>query len=103
MSAGNRIQAVFEASSRQSTPRAATVRRDSRAGRARFDLFWAWASLLVLVVCWDAAFRLDRHASLPRMQTAHAADQERGKQRMELAELRGKSFLVIPAQSLPST
>jgi len=84
MSVGNQLQAVFKASSRQ--PRAAAVRRDSRASRARLEVFWAWASLLVLIVCWDAAFRLDQHASPPRMRIAHAVDQERGEQRMEVVE-----------------
>jgi len=59
------------------------TRRDSRAWQARLDLFWGWASLLVLVACWDAAFRLDQHASPPRMRIAHVMEQERGEQRME--------------------
>jgi len=85
MSVGNQVQAVFKASSRQSAPRAGTAPRGSRASRARLEVLWAWASLLVLIVCWDAAFRLDQHASSPRMRMAHAADAERSEQRMEVA------------------
>jgi hypothetical protein len=52
-----------------------TIARASRAGLAsnaestrRLELLWAWASLLVLIVCWDAAARLDQRVSLPRMR-----------------------------------
>lgn len=34
--------------------------------RRRLEAAWAWASLLVLIVCWDAALRLDQKVSLPR-------------------------------------
>ena len=52
-----------------------TIARASRAAPAknavstrRLELLWAWASLLVLVVCWDAALRLDQRVPLPRMR-----------------------------------
>lgn len=86
MSVANEVQAVFKASSRQSTLRTVGSQRSSREGQARLEVFWAWASLLVLIVCWDAAFRLDERVSLPRMRIAHAVDQERSEQRMEFVE-----------------
>jgi len=82
MRVDNQVQAMFEVSSGQPPLRATAVRRGSRASRARLEVFWAWASLLVLVVCWDAAFRLDQHASPSRMRLAHAAE-EHGEQRLE--------------------
>jgi len=52
-----------------------TIARASRAGLSsnaastrRFELLWAWASLLVLIVCWDAALRLDQRVPLPSMR-----------------------------------
>jgi len=52
-----------------------TIARASRAAPARntvstrrLELLWAWASLLVLIVCWDAALRLDQRVPLPRMR-----------------------------------
>jgi hypothetical protein len=53
----------------------------------RLEAAWAWASLLVLIVCWDAALRLDQHVSLPRMRIAHAVDMERPEQTIESTEL----------------
>ena len=52
---------------------------DAAADRARSrrrEVLWAWASLLVLVICWDAAIRLDEHVSPPRVRIAHAVDEE---------------------------
>ncbi|HKE95132.1 MAG TPA: hypothetical protein VKB34_12550 [Povalibacter sp.] len=52
---------------------AVAVNRDASS---RLEILWAWASLLVLIICWDAAFRLDEHVSLPRMRIAHAVEEE---------------------------
>ena len=40
----------------------------SAVSTRRLELLWAWASLLVLIVCWDAALRLDQRVPLPRMR-----------------------------------
>lgn len=40
----------------------------------RLDILWAWASLLVLIICWDAALRLDQRVPLPRMRIAHVSE-----------------------------
>lgn len=83
---GSHQSQVFKASGRQDVPRTAVMRRDLRARQSRLEVFWAWASLLVLIVCWDAALRLDQHASPPRMRIAHVADHVRVEQRMEVVE-----------------
>jgi len=48
-----------------SQPREACERREK---------LWAWASLLMLIICWDAALRLDQHVSPPRIRIAHAGE-----------------------------
>jgi hypothetical protein len=45
--------------------------------KRRLELVWAWGSLLTLILCWDAALRLDQHVSPPRVRIAHAAEAER--------------------------
>ncbi len=58
------------------------------AERDRRERWWAWASLLVLIVAWDAADRLDRHVPLPRLRLAHAAEYDgRSLQRIDSADL----------------
>jgi hypothetical protein len=37
-----------------------------RAVSRRRETLWAWLSLLTLVICWDAAARLDEKVSPPR-------------------------------------
>lgn len=62
------------------TPRNAVS--DAAAGEvesSRREVLWAWGSLLVLVICWDAAVRLDEHVSLPRVRLAHAVEREVGE------------------------
>ena len=49
----------------------------------RLELVWAWGSLLTLIVCWDAALRLDERVSPPRVRIAHAAELERPEQAFE--------------------
>jgi len=40
----------------------------------RLEILWAWASLLVLIICWDAALRLDQRMPLPRLRIAHVSE-----------------------------
>lgn len=49
----------------------------------RLELVWAWGSLLTLILCWDAALRLDQHVSPPRVRIAHAAEIERSESAFE--------------------
>lgn len=53
-----------------------TASRRSGSAKRRLEVVWAWASLAALIVCWDAALRLDQHVSPPRMRLSHAADME---------------------------
>lgn len=57
--------------------RYANLARWSKGGASSFnrlEIVWAWASLLVLIICWDAALRLDQRVSVPRVRIAHAAE-----------------------------
>jgi hypothetical protein len=40
----------------------------------RREKTWAWLSLLTLVLCWDAAARLEMRISPPRVRIAHAGE-----------------------------
>ena len=40
----------------------------------RREKTWAWLSLLTLVLCWDAAARLEARVSPPRVRIAHAGE-----------------------------
>ncbi|HEY6642084.1 hypothetical protein [Povalibacter sp.] len=51
--------------------------------RARRERLWAWASLLVLVVAWDAASRLDERAAILRMRITHVLEEAHGSQRSD--------------------
>lgn len=53
----------------------------------RLEIVWAWASLLVLIICWDAALRLDQRVPVPRVRIAHAAESERPAPTKEWVEL----------------
>jgi hypothetical protein len=44
--------------------------------RQRREQLWAWLSLVVLIVCWDASSRLGERVSPPRPKLAHVADEE---------------------------
>lgn len=55
--------------------------------QSKLETAWAWASVLILVVCWDAALRLDERVSLPRIRIAHAVEIERSGQSSESREL----------------
>lgn len=64
--------------------------RRSNAGVSsinRLEIVWAWASLLMLIICWDAALRLDQRVSVSRVRIAHAAESERPAQTGKLTEL----------------
>ncbi len=52
------------------------VRSSFKAAQRRREVFWAWLSLAVLVICWDAAARLDQKASPPRPRLTHMAEAE---------------------------
>jgi hypothetical protein len=45
-----------------------------RTRQRRRELVWAWLSVLVLVLCWDAAARLDQKVSPPRPRLTHVAE-----------------------------
>lgn len=49
-----------------------TLARD----RQRREQVWAWLSLVVLIVCWDASSRLEERVSPPRAKIAHVADDD---------------------------
>lgn len=44
--------------------------------RQRREQVWAWLSLVVLIICWDASSRLGERVSPPRARIAHALDEE---------------------------
>ena len=46
------------------------------AAQRRREHLWAWLSVLLLVLCWDASLRLDEKVPLPRPRLAHAAEGE---------------------------
>ena len=49
-----------------------TLARD----RQRREQVWAWLSLVVLILCWDASSRLDDPVSPPRARIAHAVAED---------------------------
>ena len=46
------------------------------ATQRRREQLWAWASLLLLLVCWDASSRLDQKVSMPRPRLSHLVELE---------------------------
>ena len=70
-----------------SSPRTAVTARTGGCG-SRLTMFraiamqrrrehvWAWASLLLLLVCWDANLRLDQKVSMPRPRLSHLVELE---------------------------
>lgn len=44
--------------------------------RQRREQVWAWLSLVVLIICWDASSRLGERVSPPRPKLAHVADDD---------------------------
>jgi hypothetical protein len=53
-------------------PRLKTLVRE----RQRREQVWAWLSLVVLIICWDASARLEERVSPPRTRIAHALEEE---------------------------
>jgi hypothetical protein len=48
--------------------------RSAARDRHQRERAWAWLSVLTLIICWDAASRLDQHMSPPRVRIAHAGE-----------------------------
>jgi hypothetical protein len=46
------------------------------AAQRRREHIWAWASLLLLLLCWDAALRLDQKVAMPRPRLGHWVELE---------------------------
>lgn len=44
--------------------------------RQRREKVWAWLSLVVLIVCWDASSRLGERVSPPRARIAQAVEED---------------------------
>ena|SRR5687768_2514415 len=44
--------------------------------RQRREKAWAWLSLVVLIICWDASSRIGERVSPPRARLAHAIEQD---------------------------
>jgi hypothetical protein len=59
---------------------------DGKNNSPRLEVIWAWASFLLLIVCWDAARRLDEHVSLPRVRIARAGEEDHYVQRVDSYE-----------------
>lgn len=51
-----------------------SLRGNSRAALRRRELLWAWLTALVLLICWDAATRLDQTVSAPRPRLSHVTE-----------------------------
>lgn len=56
---------------RDRAPSFRTLARD----RQRREQLWAWLSLVVLIICWDASSRLEERVSPPRARIAHAMEE----------------------------
>lgn len=44
--------------------------------RQRRERAWAWLSLGVLIICWDASSRLGERVSPPRARIAHVVEED---------------------------
>ena len=73
--AGTRPQHAVEAPRHWMSDRARSYRTLTR-DRQRREQVWAWLSLVVLIVCWDASSRLGERVSPPRTRVAHVVDGE---------------------------
>ena len=47
--------------------------------RRRLEIAWTCASLLALIVSWDAAMRLDEKVPLPRLRVAQEMEPQRAE------------------------
>lgn len=66
----------FDAALHGSIPRADRAYVSRRTTQRRRELCWAWLSIVVLVLCWDAAARLDQQVSPPRPRLTHLAESD---------------------------
>lgn len=54
------------------------------AAQRRREQIWAWVSLVLLLLCWDASSRLDEKVSMPRPKLGHMVELEiEGRPRIE--------------------
>jgi hypothetical protein len=44
------------------------------ATQRRREHIWAWLSLLLLLLCWDASSRLDDRVAMPRPKLGHMVE-----------------------------
>jgi len=44
--------------------------------RQRRERVWAWLSVVVLIICWDASSRLGERVSPPRARVAHVVEED---------------------------
>jgi hypothetical protein len=73
--AGSQSQPALELHRPWMQERAPSFRALAR-DRQRRERAWAWMSLVVLIVCWDASSRLEERVSPPRARMAHVADED---------------------------
>lgn len=71
--AGSQPQPTLETSRHWMHDRAPSFRSLAR-DRQKREQVWAWLSLVVLIVCWDASSRLEERVSPPRAKLAHAVE-----------------------------
>ena len=73
--AGSQLQRCPEASRswiQERAPRLQSLVRE----RQRREQVWAWLTLVVLIICWDASARLEERVSPPRTRIAHVVDDD---------------------------
>ena len=68
---------MFSTAESRSTRPSVQSRRAHIEAYSRLEVLWAVASFVVLILCWDAACRLDERISVPRVRIAHALEEER--------------------------
>ena len=73
--AGSQPQPAFEPPRHWMQARARSFRTLAR-DRQRREHVWAWLSLVVLIVCWDASSRLEDRVSPPRPRLAHVVEED---------------------------
>lgn len=73
--AGSPPQPALDAPRHWMNERAPSFRALAR-DRQRRERAWAWLSLVVLIVCWDASARLDERVAPPRARVPHAVEED---------------------------
>lgn len=73
--AGSQPQPAVEAPRHWMQDRAPSFRALAR-DRQRREQVWAWLSLVVLIICWDASTRLEERVSPPRPKLAHVVEDD---------------------------